>query len=148
MQIFFSNTLEIHLSNDIGPPFSIEDLSTFLKSGITFASFNWEGNIPVLKAWVTTNDRSSTIIYFISFRIMHDILSWPELVFIGKLFTTLRPPSSFGLVFLKWIFWKCLENADNDQMDVSIVSAKFFPMSVTEFARNFFFVNDGLFVHF
>ena len=79
------------------------------------ASFNLEGNIPVLRAWLTTNDRCSAIISLISFRIMHDILSWPELVFIGKLFNTFF--ISLGLVFLSGI-WKCLENANNDQMGV------------------------------
>ena len=54
----------------------------------------------MLKACLTTNDRGSAIIYLISFRIMHDILSWPELVFIGNLFITLI--ISFGLVCLKW----------------------------------------------
>ena len=54
----------------------------------------------MLKAWLTTNHRGCAIISLISFRIMHDILSWPELVFIGKLFITLR--ISFGLVCLKW----------------------------------------------
>ena len=54
----------------------------------------------MLKAWLNTNDRCSAITYLISFRIMHDILSWPELVFIGKLFITLI--ISVGLVCLKW----------------------------------------------
>ena len=54
----------------------------------------------MLKAWLTTNDRGCAIISLISFRIMHDIFSWPELVFIGKLFITLI--ISFGLVCLNW----------------------------------------------
>ena len=54
----------------------------------------------MLKAWLTNNDRGCAIISLISFRIMHDILSWPALVFIGKLFITLI--ISFGLVCLRW----------------------------------------------
>ena len=54
----------------------------------------------MLKAWLTTNDRGCAIISLICFRIMHDILSWPELVFIGKLFITLI--ISFGFVCLNW----------------------------------------------
>ena len=69
----------------------------------------------MLRAWLTTNDRGSAIISLISFRSMHDILSWPEFVFIGKLFNTFL--ISFGLVFLSGI-WKCLANANNDQMGV------------------------------
>ena len=52
----------------------------------------------MLKAWLTSNDRGSAIISLISFRIMHGILSWPELV-IGQLCITLI--ISFGLVCLK-----------------------------------------------
>ena len=54
----------------------------------------------MLKAWLTNNYRGCAIIYLISFRIMHDILSWPELVFIGKLFITLI--ISYWLVCLRW----------------------------------------------
>ena len=54
----------------------------------------------MLKAWLTNNDRGCAIISLIYFRIKHDILSWPELVFIGKLFITLI--ISFGLVCLRW----------------------------------------------
>ena len=50
-----------------------------------------------LGPWLTTNDRASAIIALISFRIMHDNSSWPELVFVDKLFITLI--ISFGLVF-------------------------------------------------
>ena len=54
----------------------------------------------MLKSWLPTNGRGCAIISLISFRIMHDILSCPVLVFIGKLFITLI--ISFGLVRLKW----------------------------------------------
>ena len=54
----------------------------------------------MLKAWLTNNYRGCAIISLISFRIMHDILTWPELVFIGKLFITLI--ISYGLVCLRW----------------------------------------------
>ena len=73
---------------------------------------------------------------------MHYILLWPELLFIGKLCITII--ISFGIVCLKWI-WKCLENANNDQMDV------YFPdigKIIIELASNLFFVRDGLAVHF
>ena len=106
----------------------------------------------MLKAWLTTNDRGCAIISLISFRIMHDILSWPELVFIGKIIyytynfiwvSLLKV--EFGnawrmQIMIKWMFIRGVYFICKIFPDIGNI--------IIELASNFFFARDGLAVHF
>ena len=58
----------------------------------------------VLKTWLVNNARGSEIMsLFNFFQYLHDIWSWPELVFVGMLFITFR--ISFAFVFCMFKCW-------------------------------------------
>ena len=77
-------------------------MSPFLYRGITFASLSFVGKMLVLMTLLVNNARGSEIMYLISFNILLDIWSWPELVFVGNLFITFR--ISFAFVFCRLNF--------------------------------------------
>ena len=80
-----SNTLEIHGRRDIGLQLVHKDLSFFLKSGITCASFQISGKQPSCIQKLKRSDRGSAIETAHSLRILLLIPSGPVALLVFKL---------------------------------------------------------------